>query len=99
MFVLIFQELFTPLFVRTHTRNSSEELIVIVGKLPSFIESEMITPYWNRPTKWFKEFVEDINCRDPRIVFGLQILPGPDKNGNIVDPRHPEVYLYGLPRL
>ena len=73
--------------------------IVIVGKLPSFIESEMITPHWNRPTKWFKEFVEDINCRDPRIVFELQILPGPDKNGNIVDPRHPEVYLYGLPLL
>ena len=73
-------------------------LVVLAGTLPSFTdELDLISPVWNRPTKWFKEFVEDINARDPRIVFELQIHPGLDKNGNNVYPRHPEVYLYGLP--
>ena len=73
-------------------------LVVLAGTLPSFTdELELITPVRHRPTQWFKEFVEDINARDPRIVFELQIHPGLDKNGNAVEPKHPEVYLYGLP--
>ena len=72
-------------------------LVVLAGTLPSFTELKLISPFYNRPTTWFKEFVEDINARDPRIVFELEIHPGLDKNGNTVSPRHPEVYLYGLP--
>lgn len=73
-------------------------LVVLAGTLPSFTdELELITPVRHRPTQWFKEFVEDINARDPRIVFELQIHPGLDKNGNTVSPKHSEVYLYGLP--
>ena len=73
------------------------------GTMTSMIELGLITPggrrlrRWNRPKKSFKHFVEDINARDPRIVFELKIHPSLDKNGNNVSPRHSEVYLYGLP--
>ena len=73
-------------------------LVVLAGTLPSFTdELDLLQPTKHLPTKWFKEFVEDINARDPRIVFELQIHSGLDKNGNTVEPRHKEVYLYGLP--
>ena len=72
-------------------------LVVLAGTLPSFTELKLISPVQHRPTSWFKEFVEDINARDPRIVFELQIHDGSDKNGNTVSPIHREVYLYGLP--
>ena len=73
-------------------------LVVLAGTLPSFTdELGLLQPTKHLPTKWFKEFVEDINARDPRIVFELQINSGLDKNGNTVEPRHKEVYLYGLP--
>ena len=82
--------------IRLHQNDLA--LVVLAGTLPSFTdELELITPVRHRPTQWFKEFVEDINARDPRIVFELQIHPGLDKNGNAVEPKHPEVYLYGLP--
>jgi hypothetical protein len=73
------------------------------GTMTSMIELGLITPGGrrlrrrNRPKKPFKHFVEDINARDPRIVFELKIHPSLDKNGNNVSPRHSEVYLYGLP--
>ncbi len=78
-------------------------LVVLAGTLPSFTdELELITPDVHRPKQWFKEFVQDINARDPRIVFELQIHDGLDKNGDTVSPRRQEdgvsvVYLYGLP--
>ena len=73
------------------------------GTMTSMIELGLIKPGGrrlrrrNRPKKPFKHFVEDINARDPRIVFELKIHPSLDKNGNNVSPRHSEVYLYGLP--
>ena len=73
------------------------------GTMTSMIELGLITPggrhlrRWNRPKKSFKNFVEDINARDPRIVFELKIHSFSDKEGNTVYPEHPEVYLYGLP--
>ena len=73
------------------------------GTMTSMIELGLITPggrrlrRWNRPKKSFKNFVEDINARDPRIVFELKIHSFLDKEGNTVYPEHPEVYLYGLP--
>ncbi len=73
------------------------------GTMTSMIELGLITPggrrlrRWNRPKKSFKHFVEDINARDPRIVFELKIHSFLDKEGNTVYPEHPEVYLYGLP--
>ena len=73
------------------------------GTMTSMIELGLITPggrrlrRWNRPKKSFKHFVEDINARDPRIVFELKIRSFLDKEGNTVYPEHPEVYLYGLP--
>jgi len=72
-------------------------LVVLAGTLPSFTELKLISPVQHLPTSWFKEFVEDINARDPRIVFELQIHDGSDKNGNTVSPINREVYLYGLP--
>ena len=77
--------------------------IRIEGTMTSMIELGLITPggrrlrRWNRPKKSFKNFVEDINARDPRIVFELKIHSFLDKEGNTVYPEHPEVYLYGLP--
>ena len=72
-------------------------LVVLAGTLPSFTELKLISPVKHLPVGWFKEFVEDINARDPRIVFELEIHAGLDKNGNTVSPRRSEVYLYGLP--
>ena len=77
--------------------------IRIEGTMTSMIKLKLITRggkrlrRYNRPTTGLIHFTEGINTRDPRIVFELRIHPDLDENGNTVSPRHPEVYLYGLP--
>ena len=77
--------------------------IRIEGTMNSMIELELITRggkrlrRYNRPKTGLLHFTEGINTRDPRIVFELRIHPDLGENGNTVSPRHPEVYLHGLP--
>ena len=77
--------------------------IRIEGTMDSMRKLGLITPggkrlrRYNRPTTGLIHFTEGINTRDPRIVFELRIHPDLGENGNTVSPRHPEVYLHGLP--
>ena len=75
-------------------RRCQDTLIHIkfVGSLHSMVELGLVQPKWNGPTARLRRFVEDVNVRDPRILFELNIHS--DSTGT---PKHPDLYLYGRP--
>ena len=79
-------------------RNNDDLIhIRIEGTVTSMIELDLIQKTKHGPRVGLINFTDGVNTRDPRIVFELQTHPGIDEDGNTVNPRREETYLYGLP--